>query len=169
MEFMSHYPPLRLAALNQLVDLKSQMTVDHDFLNKEDCPYDNETKDLLKDLLGKTEVEVVVEKMIEGPGQRGRPSKDIKLDETDQKRVLDGIKTTLAELDTMAATAVETSEKIQVAKTRTALLDQLLKMQERHLSIRKMGEFIDTIVGILDDLVEEKDREQMLKRLEPFR
>lgn len=166
---MSNYPPLRLAALNALADLKSQMTVDEGFLDHEDCPYDNETKDLLRDLLGKTEVEVIVEKHIEGPAGRGRPSKDIKLGTEDQQRVLTGIKTTLDELDSMAKGAVETSEKIQVAKTRTALLDQLLKMQERHTSIQRMSAFIDSVVGILDDLVSEKDREQMLKRLEPYR
>jgi hypothetical protein len=167
---MSNYPPLRLAALNQLVDLKNSMRTDPEYLTHEDCPYDNETKDLLRDLLAATTVEVAVEKIIQGEGRgRGRPSKEIRLGEDDQKIILEGIKTTLKELDDMAKSAVETSEKIQVAKTRTSLLDQLLKMQERHTAIGEVGKFIDSVIGLLDDLVDEKGRETMMARLEPFR
>lgn len=165
---MNSYPPLRLAALNALADLKTTMAANPEFLNHEDCPYDNETKDLLRNLLEARVVEVAVEKVVHvEKNPRGRPTKDVKLSEEDQQAILDGIKKTLDELDTLDAE--DTGQKIQIAKTRTSLMDQLLKMQERHYSLTKTQEFIETIVGILDDLVDEKVRESVLSRLEQFR
>jgi predicted ArsR family transcriptional regulator len=168
---MSNYPPLRLAALNQLADLKQQMLVHSDYLQSPDCPYDNETKDLLHNLLDRETVEVIVEKQVGGGEKagRGRPSKDIRLTEEDQQLVLDGIKKTIVELDEMISKAEDTGERIQIAKTRTTLLDQLLKMQERHTAIAKMGQFVEDVVNILNDLGDEKDRETMLSRLEQYR
>lgn len=169
---MSNYPPLRLASLNALADLKNQMRANPEFLSDPDCPYDNETKELLGELLTRETVEVIVEKEIrvEAAAGRGRPSKDIKLSAEDMDTVKQGILTTLGELDEMAgAQGLETSEKIQIAKTRTALMDQLLKMQERHSSIQKMGQFVEDIIRILDDISDEAQREQMLKRLESYR
>jgi hypothetical protein len=76
----------------------------------------------------------------------------------------------MAELDEMSKKeGLETSERIQIAKTRTSLLDQLLKMQERHYSVTKQQEFIETTIGILTDLVGEREREVMLSRLEQYR
>lgn len=167
---MSKYPTLRLAALNQLAEVKNQMAADANFLDKEECPYDPETKELLTKLLKAETVEVAVEKIVResGPG-RGRPSKDIKLSEEDQQAILDGIKKTMAELDDMSKNDLETNERIQIAKTRTQLMDQLLKMQERHYSITRTQEFIETIVGIATDLIGEADREVLMSRLEKYR
>jgi hypothetical protein len=166
---MSNYPPMRLSALNQLLEMKTQLLAHPDYLAE--SPYDNETQDILRELLARETVEVIVEREVGGGEKagRGRPSKDIKLSNEDQQLVLDGIKTTLAELDKMADTAVETSEKIQVAKTRTSLLDQLLKMQERHTAMTKMGQFVEIVVSILNDFMDEKDREAIMSRLDAYR
>jgi hypothetical protein len=167
---MSRYPTLRLAALHQLAEVKNQLAADADFLASEECPYDNETKELLSELLAQKVVEVAVEKVVQATPGRGRPSKEIKLSEEDQQAVIDGIKATMAELDEMSKKeGLETSERIQIAKTRTSLLDQLLKMQERHYSVTKQQEFIETTIGILTDLVGEREREVMLSRLEQYR
>lgn len=168
---MSKYPTLRLAALNQLAEVKNQLAADPAWLDHDECPYDPEVKELLKELVTAKTVEVAVEKVVStGPGQRGRPSKDVRLSEEDQQAVLDGIKKTMTELDEMAnKEGLETSERIQIAKTRTSLLDQLLKMQERHYSVTKQAAFVENVIGILGDLVGEKEREVMLARLEQYR
>lgn len=169
---MSNYPPLRLAALNSLASLKAQMKGDPDFLESEDCPYDPETKALLHELLDRETVEVTVEKVVNSSDKkgRGRPSKDVKLSEEDQQAVLTSIQQTLKDLKEMAEDKdLDTSAKIQVAKTQTSLNDQLLKMQERHYSITRTQEFIETVIGILDELGDEKMREQMLARIDQFR
>lgn len=160
------YPPLRMAVLTGLVDLKANLAS----LDAEDCPYDAETVGVLKDLLAPKTIERVVEKEgpVGGPG-RGRPSKDIRLSEEDQNKVLTDIKATIASLDGMLDVNMQTSEKIQVAKTKSALLDQLLKMMERHTTVQKVEQFKETVIRIMDDLLDEQGREIMMKRIEPLR
>lgn len=164
---MSNFPPIRMAVLTGLIGLKDHI----DQLDAEDCPYDNETRKALKDLLAPKTIEVPVEKIVTVGAGRGRPSKDIQLQEEDQKMVLDQIKATLDGLNTMGAgdATLETSERIQIAKTKTNLLDQLLKMMERHTTVSRMEAFKEEVIRILDDLVSEADREIFLKRIEPLR
>lgn len=166
---MSNFPPLRMAVLTGLIGLKSQL----DTLNDPACPYDEETKVALLDLLAPKVVEKVVEKEVPQAGKagRGRPSKDIQLSEEDQQMVLDEIKATIESLNNMGTgeTQLPTNERIQIAKTKTGLLDQLLKMLERHTTTQRMESFKEEVIRILDDLVTEADREVFMKRLEPFR
>lgn len=169
---MSNYPPLRLAALNQLASLQTQMEADPEFLENDDCPYDNETKELLAKLLKPRTVEVAVEKVVGGGGKagRGRPSKEIKLSDEDQQKIIDEIKATLKGLKELADKEnLETNESIQIAKTRTSLVDQLLKLQERYYSVTRNQQFIEDVIGILNDFGDEELREYVQNRLEQYR
>lgn len=160
---MSNFPPLRLAVLTALVDIK-------DNLDKlDESPYDDDIKETLRKLLAPTVVESVVTKEVPVTGVRGRPSKDIQLSSEDQAKLLKDIKDTLTSLDGMLQVNMPTNEKIQVAKTKTQLLDQLLKMVERHTTAQKVEAFKEEVIKVLEDLVEEKDREIFLRRMEPFR
>lgn len=156
-----------MAVLTGLIGLKNQLET----LNDPTCPYDEETKQALLDLLAPKVIEKIVTK--EAPvaaGTRGRPTKDIKLDEEDQKMVLDEVKSTIEALNAMGSgEGLPTNERIQIAKTKSGLLDQLLKMMERHTTVQRMEGFKEEVIKILDDLVTEADRETFMKRLEPFR
>lgn len=167
---MSNFPPLRMAVLTGLIGLKSQL----DTLDSPDCPYDNETKDALRALLAPKVIEKIVEKQVEVEAKagRGRPTKDVKLAADDQQMVLDEIKATLDDLRKMGTATdavLETSERIQIAKTKTSLLDTLLKMMERHTTVQKMEGFKEQVILILDAYISEADRDSFLRRLEPFR
>lgn len=163
---MKSFPPLRSSVLTALQELKEDLSV----LDKPSCPYDNETTTILKALLAPTTVEVIVEKQVGPANSVGRPSKDIKLNEEDQALVLEEIKNNLESLKTLEAEdTLETNAKIQIIKTRAGLVDQMLKMQERHTSLTKTEHFKETVIRILDEIVDEKGREQFLKRIEEFR
>lgn len=167
---MSTYPPLRIPVLQGLIAIRQQLDADPDFLNKDECPYDGDLKKVLVDLCAVREKEVVVEREVPVTGQRGRPSKDIKLDADDQKKILTEIKSTIDSLNTMQMNAnLQTGELIQIAKTKTGLLDQLLKMMERHTTVAKTEEFKENVIGILNDLVSEADREIFQQRMGAFR
>jgi hypothetical protein len=168
---MSNYPPLRIVVLQGLLALREQVQAYPDFLSNPDCPYDEATKAVLAQLFEVRTVENIVERVVQSStGERGRPSKEIKLDNEDQRKVLDEIKKTLEQLNSMAMDAtLQTGERIQVAKTKTGLLDQLLKMMERHTAVVKVEKFKEEVIGILNDLVDEKDRELFLARIEPLR
>lgn len=166
---MSNFPPLRMAVLTGLIGLKSQL----DTLADPTCPYDEETKAALLDLLAPKVVEKVVEKevTVTPKSARGRPTKDIKLSDEDQEMVLTEIKAMIESLNGLGTGEVQlpVNEKIQIAKTKTGLLDQLLKMIERHTTTQRLESFKEEVIRILDDLVSEADREIFMKRLEPFR
>jgi hypothetical protein len=159
-----------MAVLTGLIGLKNQLET----LNEPACPYDEETKQALLDLLAPKVVEKVVEKevVVEAKAGRGRPSKDIRLSDEDQQLVLDEIKSTLKslnELGTGENESLDTKERIAIAKTKGDQLERLLKMLERFTGAERVQKFMDDVIRILDDLVPEKDREIFQKRLEPYR
>lgn len=166
---MSNYPPLRIPVLQGLLALRDQIQADPGFLEHDDCPYEAEMKKILVDLFSVREKTVTVEKEVVRT-ERGRPSKDIRLDNEDQKKVLEEIKKTLEQLNTMTMDATtQTGERIQIAKTKTGLLDQLLKMMERHNTVAKTEAFKENVIGILNDLVSEADRELFQQRIGAYR
>lgn len=164
---MTNFPPLRMVVLTALVDLKSNLEI----LDDPQCPYDDETKSTLKKLLAPEIKEVPVEKevIVEKRG-RGRPSKDVELSAEDKELLTEGIKDLIKALDEMGTgEGLVTSERIQLTKTKTALVGELLKMRERNTTAQKVEDFMETVIKILDDFVSEADRDLFLKRLEQFR
>lgn len=166
---MNKFPPLRMAVLTGLVELKGTI----DTLNDPDCPYDDETKATLRQLLAPEIKEVIVEKEVQAPAEkrgRGRPSKDIELSQEDKELVNKEIKSLIEALNAMGTgEGLAMNERIQLTKTKAGLVDQMLKMRERNVTAQRMEEFKEQVIKILDELVSEKDRDIFLKRLEPFR
>jgi hypothetical protein len=162
---MTTFPPLRMAVLTALSDVKSNM----DALNDPSCPYDEETKRLLRDLLAVKEVEVVVEKEIVRQG-RGRPTKEVELSDEDKARLTEGIQDLIGALDSMGTgEGLETNQRIQITKTKAGLLRDLLQMRERNTAAARIEEFMETVMSILNDYISDEDRDLFLKRLEPYR
>jgi predicted ArsR family transcriptional regulator len=165
---MSNFPPLRMAVLHGLVDLKANLKS----LDDPSCPYDEETKKTLRDLLAPIEVERVVEKeiIVEAKRGRGRPSKDVELSDEDKELLTKELTSLVEDLRNMGSgEGLETSERVQITRIKANVLDQILKMRERNTSAQKVEEFKETVINILNDLVSEKDREIFLRRLEPYR
>ncbi len=165
---MKVFPPLRLAVLTGLAQLKEDLPS----LDSPDCPYDPETIALLKKLLAPEVKEVTVEKevFVDAKRGRGRPSKDIRLSEEDQEKLTTEIRELITALNEMGSgEGLPTNERIQITKTKSNLVDQLLKMRERNVTAQKVEEFIEVVIGIVDELVPEADREIFLRRLEPYR
>jgi len=168
---MNSYPPLRLAVLQGLKDIKDGLQSDPSFLENEECPYDEETVRMLKDLLATkiVEKEVIREVEVEKKAGRGRPRKDAALSEEDQDHVKNELKKLIDGLNALSTAGQEASAVVQITRTKATLIEKLLQMQERIYNVKKMSEFQTVIISILDDLVDEKGREIFLKRLEPYR
>lgn len=172
-----NYPPLRIGLLHALLQLKERFDADETIL--EGSPYDPETVALLRDLFKAKVVEkrVEVEVQTKVKAGRGRPTKDVALSAEDQEKLRGTIQDLIKELEELGDGSGEgeggknlpTGERIQIIKTKGGLLDQLLKQQERVFNIKRMSEFQEVVIAILDDLVSEEDREIFLKRLEPYR
>lgn len=164
------YPPLRLAVLSGLKSIKNNLEADPNYLEAADCPYDPETKDILKSLLATKVVEKIIEKEVESKRGRGRPTKDVALSAEDQELVVAEIKKLIAGLDAMGTgEGLETNQRIQITKVKRDLVAELLKMQERMFNVKRMSEFMETTIRILDSVVTEEGRETMMKMLEQYR
>lgn len=174
---MANYPTLRLGVLQGLASLKASCDAEEGFLRKADCPYDNDTRDMLEKLFKPIEVEVIKEVHVEKPerGKTGRPSKKAELSEDDASELENEAKEMLKELRQLGKSAegelkqLDTATKLSIIKTQTQLMEKLVSIRERFTGVRKVVEFQSTVIGILDDLVDEEKRDDFLKRLEPFR
>lgn len=176
------YPNLNLGALASLMAMRQQMELHEDYLDNKACPYDDDTREQLKRLLAPRivekevikEVEVVrnvevVRQAAEGAGKRGPKIKprssgvDMDLVAKEMQDIRDELKQ--LKLD---AKSLQTSDKVTIIKTRAALVEKLIVMDEKVNNQRKIGLFMSTVMTILDDLMPEENRQAFIKRLEPL-
>jgi hypothetical protein len=173
---MSNFPTLRFGVLQGIAELKAACDAEEGYLRRKDCPYDNDTIALLEKLFEPKEIERIVEVQVEKPerGKVGRPSNKKELTDDDAAELETEAREMLAELRNMAKTEdgelkqMDTATKLTILKTRASLMEKLVSIRERFASSRKVMEFQQTVIGILDDLVAEERRDEFLKRLEPY-
>lgn len=167
------YPTLRLGVLQGIVELKAACDADPDHLRRADCPYDKDTIKVLAKLFKPVEIERIVEKIVEKPskGAVGRPSGKRDLTDEDEAELEAEAREMLKELREMAKTEdgelrqMDTATKLTIIKTRTTLMEKLISIRERFTNSRKVVEFQQTVISILDDLVHEDKRDEFLARL----
>jgi hypothetical protein len=169
---MSNFPPLRIGLLQGMVTLKESFDADPSHLDA--APYDDQTKGLLRTMFAPKVVEKEVIKIVEKEAPkagRGRPSKDVKLNADDQEKVQKGIQTLMKELEALGVgeSTLDTNARIQIIKTKAGLHRELLQMQERVFNIKTVSQFQEVVIAILEDLIDEKDREIFLARIAPYR
>lgn len=176
------YPQINLGALAALMALKQQIEAHEDYLTNPACPYDEDTREQLAKLLApKTvevevirEVEKIVEKKVEvvvdaskGGGKRGPKLKSSGVDMDGVAIEIQGIRDELKQLK-LDSKALQTADKISIIKTRAALVEKLIGMDEKTNNQRKVGLFMSLVLTILDDLMPEESRQEFMKRLEPI-
>lgn len=176
------YPNLNLGALASLATIRSQMDAHEDYLTHEDCPYEETTREQLAQLLAVRTVEVPVEKIVErivekkvevvgqaaeSAGKRGPKAKTSGVDLDGVAKEIQSIRDELKELK-LNSKALQTADKIQIIKTRAALIEKLISMDEKTSNQRKSAHFMSIVLTILDDLVPEERRQEFMRRVEPF-
>lgn len=171
------YPTLRLGVLQGLATLKVQCDAEEGFLRKAECPYDNDTVELLEKLFAPKEIERLVEVEIDKPsrGKTGRPTTKTELSDDDAAEMENEAKQLLNDLRGLDKTldgemkTLDTKTKLDIIKAKTTLLEKLVTIRERFTNARRVIDFEKTIIGILDDLVAEEQRDEFVKRLEKLR
>lgn len=176
------YPNLNLGAIASLMAMRQQMDSHEDYFTNDACPYDEDTREQLQRIFAtKTvevevirEVEKIVEKKVEvvrqaaeGAGKRGPKPKSSGVDMDAVAKEIQSIREELKELK-LNSKALQTADKIQIIKTRAALIEKLISMDEKVNTQRKVGLFLSTCMTILDDLMPEEGRQEFMKRLEPL-
>jgi hypothetical protein len=169
---MATYPTLRIGVLQSIVELKLLHEQDPSLLRDSTCPYDVETITALEQLFKTRVVEKIVEKIVEKEARgRGRPTTETKLTIADQELVEDSATELLGQLKELGEgeKGLDTQTKIQIIKTKATLIEQLLKLRERWHNVKRVALFQAVVIGVLDDLLLEADRDEFLKRIAPYR
>jgi hypothetical protein len=163
-----NYPTLRIAVLNGLLELKEAFDNDAGLFESENCPYDIDTREVLKKIL---KTQVVVEKVVgvEDGESRGKGRPSVALTADDLEDLVKDIKTDLKELREIDGAQADDETKLKILGARAKLTEQLVKLREKSLSISHQARFQQTVIGILDELVDEDGREAFLARIEPYK
>ncbi len=163
-----NYPTLRIAVLNGLLELKEAFDNDASLFESDNCPYDIDTREVLKRIL---KTQVVVEKVVnaEDGESRGKGRPSVALTADDLEDLVKDIKTDLKELREIDGAQADDETKLKILGARAKLTEQLVKLREKALSISHQARFQQTVIGILDELVDEDGREAFLARIEPYK
>lgn len=176
------YPKLDLTAVAALRTLHQQYRLHEGYLDNPDCPYDDDTKAVLEKIMAPETIEkiVEVEKIVErkatiaeraaeggGTGPKKITLKTSGVDNDEVAKEIEDIRRELQQLK-IDAKGLQTSDKIQIIKTRAGLVEKLVAMSERIFNLKRMSLFQSTVLGILDDLMPEDRRKDFLKRIQPF-
>lgn len=175
------YPFISTDVINALTTLSEQIIAYEDFLDRPECPYDPITKEMLRRMIRvKAEVPVApdqskittrrietAEMAVSEGSKRGRKLKDGGVIIDDVAKEIEAIRAELQQLK-LDSTKLPTNEKIQIIKTRAALVEKLIAMSERCINIKTQSRFMTTVMGLLDDLVPNDERLEFIRRLEPF-
>lgn len=162
---MDKYPTVSLTELTKLKTILENAS-DPKYLDGRVCPYDKETRELLKSMIVNP---VVAATITSSPtkGQVGAPKKGPVLPMGELSREFNDLRTEIQQLKT-DATGLEPHERIQVIKTRAALVEKIISMKERIDNILKMQKFTATVIQIIEDELPQESRLRVLEKLEPF-
>lgn len=145
------FPNLHESVLLQLRVVLQQVATNPGYLSHEKCPYPPKAIEFLQEL---TQAEAVVD--TETPTFDG---------EGDRLEYVEGeVVKVLTELNALSASLRDAgySEKLQILKTRSTLVEKLLTYREKIWSMKEMAEFQARIIGFLETSCS-KDQVQELK------
>jgi hypothetical protein len=114
-----------------------------------DCPYSADTKAFLEGLGAKTEV------------PDGAPADKWAKLERETGRLYDELK------DSKDNLSIEDhAERMSYFRTATSLLDKLVGLQERAVGLKAIGTFHQTVLDIMEDILDPGQRTEVMQRLE---
>lgn len=162
------YPTLSLTQLQKFKTVLDNAKGDPKYLDGRICPYDKTTREILKSLIADPVVAATLGDAPErGRKKSGAPKKGptISTDELEKEfqELREEIKTLKAD-----AKGLEPHERIQIVKTRAALIEKILSMKERIVNIKKMEEFIAKVIQLMEDELPQDVRLKVLEALEPY-
>ncbi len=124
------------------------MKADPGYLDDPDCPYTDETRDFLA-------------KWVEKPaGETLEPKDKWEKLERETQRLYDELK------DSKDNLSIEDhAERMSYFRTATSLLDKLVGLQERAVGLRAIGEFHQTVLDIMEEVLDAGQRTEVMNRL----
>lgn len=151
---MHYYPTIKSDYLIPLrVVLEMLETHGEAYLSSEDCPYDEETKELFRSFLTH-----------EGtlPGEEGAEDISSNLD-----FIISEVKMLYKELKQYSSKLGngDTTQLMNSYKTRAQLLERLIKAYNDVFGLKQHNEFIRTVLEVMDEILSKDQRTEVMDRL----
>lgn len=160
-----NYPAINLEDTNQILEIIEATISDPSYLNPENCPYDPK---IVARIRGIIDACVLVEVKGEDDKKKvGRPQKNQIQDMEEVEKELDDLRKELAQMK-IDQEQMATSDRIQIFKVRASIIERMIGMKERVISMKQQLRFIDTVIGIMNDHMDQETREKIIKELKPF-
>lgn len=164
---MEKYPSLSLTELQKIANVLEHAKTDPRYLDGRVAPYDKPIRDLLKSMIPNAVVAATVASE-EEKGKVGRPKKGPVLSMTELEEEFNDLRKEIQTLKTDAK-GLEPHERIQVVKTRAALIEKILSMKERIGNINKVSKFVATVIELMETEVPQEGRLRIIDKLAEFK
>jgi len=149
----SYYPQLPEGAAEGVELILRALSEDPEYLQDPDCPYSLADIESLQRIAGLDQLWMDDEDDEEDGDQWARL-------ERDTKRIF---KSLMAEQQSLGNK--DNAEKMAFFRTATSLLDKLVGIQERAANLRQIHKFHDTVMTIMEDVLEAGQRTEVMDRL----
>lgn len=138
-----YYPPVEEQTAFAVEVLLKLLDQDPDHLERPECPYSDDVRNLLKRLAEKRQSTAEVEDLEDEAGSLFQK---------------------LKELGT-AIDAADTKDRVAYMRVATSLFDKLITLKERSAGMKKMAEFQRTVLDVIDSVMTPEQRTIMMDRL----
>ena len=164
---MDKYPTLSLTELEKVKNVVENAKADPRYLDGRVAPYDKKTRELIKSFIPDPILSATIVPG-EEKGKVGRPRKDAGIPMTELEKEFDDLRKEIQSLKTDAK-GLEPHERIQVVKTRAALIEKILSMKERIGNINKVNKFVANVMEILEVEVPQEARLRIIDKLAEYK
>lgn len=149
------YPSIDTKVLVPVQVIKENLDRDPSYLNRPECPYSSEVKSILRKLFEVKSVGVSSSTFFkEGENQ----------DEAIMREI-DRIYTDALNLDAQLASTEDASEKIQLLKARSQILQKLVDLRAQMMNIRSMTEFQNTVIQFMEEVLNPDQITDFMQRI----
>lgn len=162
---MDKYPTVSLTELTKLKAILENSS-DPKYLDGRICPYDKPTRELLKSMI----VDPIVAATVSTPAEKasvGAPKKTPILPMDELGKEFNDLRTEIQQLKTDSK-GLESHERIQIVKTRAALVEKIIGMKERINNLNRNTRFIATVIQIIEDELPQEARLRVIEKLQPY-
>lgn len=164
---MEKYPSISLTELQKFKTIIDNISTDPSYLDGRKCPYDASTRNLLKSFVIDPVVQATLGNLPEGRQKSGPKPRSPSIPISELEKEFNELRQEIQQLK-LDAKGLEPHERIQVVKTRAALVEKILSMKERIENIKKQQDFIATVIQIMEDELPQELRLKVIEKLEPF-
>lgn len=159
------YPAIGLTEIQTFLEILENAQGDSAYFDPAFCPYDETIVQELRKVVQAMDVTTVA--VVDAKNPVGRPTKAVALPVDEVEKEINEIRTELASLK-LDGQSLEVADRIQIIKTRAALLEKVIGMKERTNNLKRQSLFITNVIGIMEDNMAQTEREKVIKQLEPY-